>query len=312
MNLNLSTRLAGLEAIRQTDILDPVRVLYPDPPWNYADIKKFRRDNSNKLNKRGIGAAARYVGTMEPDEIAGLGEFILPVLARDAYCFPWVTASHFPNMIEILPEWGFEYKGIFKVWTKTNRDGNFRQNPGTYNWTNVELCLLATRGESPWHINEGWKPNQIVPGEEFLAWEDQDGNLYPVEGRDHSPIVWGPQWDEEKQRYLNKPIHSRKPPTVRNDISRWLDIYRPHKCELFATEFTPGWTCLGHSVTGRDIREDLAALAERIDHGRRLFVVPEGKRTGRIVKDGRDPAMVVRDWAKENRPEWVDIVPQVV
>lgn len=55
--------------------------------------------------------------------------------------------------------------------------------------------------------------------------------------------------------------HSRKPDEVRDRIVQLMgDLPR---VELFASEYTPGWLCLGDKVTGRDIQEDLRALTGR-------------------------------------------------
>ena len=51
-------------------------------------------------------------------------------------------------------------------------------------------------------------------------------------------------------------MHSRKPARVHQDIARWAGA----GVELFATQPTEGWRCLGYDVTGRDIREDLAVV----------------------------------------------------
>lgn len=61
-----------------------------------------------------------------------------------------------------------------------------------------------------------------------------------------------------------KIAHSRKPEEFQDRLDRWLDPYIGDftKIELFATRQRPGWLCLGHELSGRDIRDELRELAE--------------------------------------------------
>ena len=52
--------------------------------------------------------------------------------------------------------------------------------------------------------------------------------------------------------------HSKKPAIARDRIVRLMgDLPR---IELFAREKTPGWTSIGHDISGKDIREELRDL----------------------------------------------------
>jgi len=52
--------------------------------------------------------------------------------------------------------------------------------------------------------------------------------------------------------------HSEKPEEARNRIVNMFGNLP--RIELFARQITPGWTCLGNEISGKDIREELAEM----------------------------------------------------
>jgi N6-adenosine-specific RNA methylase IME4 len=109
-------------------------VIYADPAWKYS-------------NGGTRAAAVKNYATMTLEQICALP---VPQLAADnCALFLWITSplllSH-PSAV--FKSWGFEYKTVAFAWAKRNKKQN---TPffGMGNWSraNVELCLIATRGE---------------------------------------------------------------------------------------------------------------------------------------------------------------------
>jgi len=217
-------------------------VILADPPWPYNDRKAVRRDNPARAPKFGLGVERRYsAGTMSIQDLSTLP--VSEVVTPDAYLFLWATAPRLPAAFELLSAWGFRYATVQAVWVKAypgrlealrsadDLPGVLFRGPGRYSPSNVELLLLGVRGRC-WHPAEGFKPRQVI-----VAPHPRD----PLTG---------------------KIRHSRKPEAFQDDLDRWL---RPcasgEFLELFATRERPGWRCLGHALTGTDIRDDLHELA---------------------------------------------------
>lgn len=256
-------------------MLTPFRIILSDCPWRYNDRKATRRDNPARKPKFGVGVERRYSnGTMGVQELCDMGRLVRGVAAPDAYLFQWVTGPLMPQGIRVMEAWGFRYVGIAFVWVKLyKRSGSLFRGPGRYVPSNVELCLLGVSGgltkaecrevgfpyiphdaSRPWHPATGYKPQQVI-----------------LEAHPRDTLT-------------GKIKHSRKPEKVQDEIDRWLSPHlveltperviegelssyfgverRFGRLELFATRERPGWTCLGHALTGTDIRHDLAALKE--------------------------------------------------
>lgn len=239
-------------------MLNPFRLIVADPPWEYNDRRETRRDNPEKRPKSGMGANRNYsAGCMKPADLVAMGPLVQAVSTADAYLFLWVTCpllygrkkSQADLPREVMEAWGFRYCGVAFQWTKLTKDET-HPKPGTgfYIPGNLELCLMGTRpGAKPWHDTHGWKPTQEirVPHPRWPVGKPP----CPRTGRKRSGEI----------------IHSRKPEDAQDRLDRWL---RPHAgdapfLELFATRprpDAPPWVCLGHELTGTDIRDDLRAM----------------------------------------------------
>jgi N6-adenosine-specific RNA methylase IME4 len=83
---------------------------------------------------------------MELDDIAKLP--LRDIAADRCALFVWVTGPLLDRQIEVIKTWGFEYKTIAFSWVKLNPSGDgVFFGVGFYTKSNVELCLLATRGQ---------------------------------------------------------------------------------------------------------------------------------------------------------------------
>lgn len=107
-------------------------VIYADPPWSY-DNKTTGRTDGNQ--PEGSGAATKY-DTMSQEDLLNMsiGEITEP----DCVCFLWATNPLLPEAMQILKEWGFEYKTML-TWKK---------NTGTGYWFigRTEHLLLGVKG----------------------------------------------------------------------------------------------------------------------------------------------------------------------
>lgn len=107
---------------------DRYRILYADPPWQYAD--KGLDD---------YGHAERHYNTMSIDDLCLMGERLKPIVADNAVLFMWATSPLLRDVFEVIRAWGFFYKTSF-VWDKV------KHNFGHYNSVRHELLLICTRG----------------------------------------------------------------------------------------------------------------------------------------------------------------------
>ena len=174
------------------------QIIYADPPWRY------RQGSSMGTNFQ--GAADAQYNCLDYKEIG-----LLPVgeLADDqCILFMWVTFPMLREGLEVISQWGFEYKTVAFTWVKMNPNNmGLFFGIGYYTKSNAEVCLLATKGNA----------HQLV----------KDNSL--------SQMIMTP-----------KTRHSRKPIEVRERIVQMLgDLPR---IELFARKKVEGWDCWGNEV----------------------------------------------------------------
>lgn len=112
------------------------QILYADPPWNF-----------NFRNRKGLSQAAkdRLYDTMTAQDIRNLGIDLRSHLADNCILFLWVMNSELPLALQVIKDWGFDYKTVAFTWVKKNKK-EFHFGGGNWTRSNPELCLLATRG----------------------------------------------------------------------------------------------------------------------------------------------------------------------
>ncbi|MCM1296294.1 MAG: MT-A70 family methyltransferase [Muribaculaceae bacterium] len=90
-------------------------------------------------------SADRHYPTMSLDEIVALP--VAEISADDCVLFLWTTMPFLRESFAVLKAWGFEYKTVAFVWVKQNKKANtLFWGMGHWTRSNVELCLLATKG----------------------------------------------------------------------------------------------------------------------------------------------------------------------
>tara|TARA_R110000787_G_C13179418_1_gene421666 strand:+ start:35 stop:610 length:576 start_codon:yes stop_codon:yes gene_type:complete len=123
-------------------------IIYADPPW-------ITQNWSEKGGKRG---PKRHYQLMENQDIYNMP--VESISEKDCILFLWVCFPQLDIGLETIKQWGFNYKTCGFVWVKTNKNYNTKQVSflpvdsfdtfwGLGYWTrsNVELCLLATKGK---------------------------------------------------------------------------------------------------------------------------------------------------------------------
>jgi len=112
-------------------------IIYADPTWNYKD--------KCHAGKRGIDYKYKTVSTF--DDICTLP--VKDIIADNAVLFLWCTLpTIFQYPQKVMESWGFKYKTNGFTWIKTNKvkTDTFFWGMGHYTRSNVELCIIATRG----------------------------------------------------------------------------------------------------------------------------------------------------------------------
>jgi N6-adenosine-specific RNA methylase IME4 len=125
------------------------RVVYADPPWQYADA----RTNIAGYDKT---AAEAHYPTMSVEELCALE---VKKLAEDnAVLFCWATFPLLPDALTVVRAWGFTYKTAI-VWAKE------RANFGNYHDASAELLLVCVRGSCTPDTDKREKQVQVLKRE---------------------------------------------------------------------------------------------------------------------------------------------------
>jgi len=105
------------------------KIIYADPPWQY--------NNQNTGGSMISGSKNQYP-TMSVDEIKRLP--VPKISDKNSCLFLWVTTPFLPDGIEIMKEWGFNYKTSI-YWRKIMSLGM-----GFWFRGQVEVLLFGIRG----------------------------------------------------------------------------------------------------------------------------------------------------------------------
>lgn len=121
-------------------------IIYADPPWDYNGKMQFDRGSTGKetidLSKKiFISSACFKYPTLKLDELKKLA--VEDMASDDSLLFMWATNPFLEQAIELGNAWGFTYRTVIFVWNK------MVHNPGKYNLSYCELCLLFKRGRIP-------------------------------------------------------------------------------------------------------------------------------------------------------------------
>ena len=126
------------------------QIILADPPWDYKGIA----GNPN-------AGTTKHYDSMSDEKLMRLD---IPAISADrSVLFLWTTFPMVERVFPIIRAWGFEYKTVAFVWVKTTKGGRgwrtselglgfdcglgFVGQVGWYTKSNVEICLLSTKGE---------------------------------------------------------------------------------------------------------------------------------------------------------------------
>ena len=110
------------------------QIIYADPAWSYND--KMETHSFSELN--------HYQG-MPLEDICALD--VGGVAEKNSVLFMWAVSPLLPESLEVIKAWGFKFKTIAFVWSKKYKNGTPVVNLGRWTMGNVEICLLATKGQ---------------------------------------------------------------------------------------------------------------------------------------------------------------------
>ena len=188
------------------------QIIYADPPWEYKNRRKFLNKVMQKNVTEPINQGVPRYDMMPIEQIKALP---IKKLADDnCALFLWTTTPYLEKALEVMKEWGFNYKTIGFIWLKTWK-GKIKKplefymgsvyGMNYYTKLQFEICLLG--------INGSMKPiSHSISGQVIKDREE----------------------------------HSKKPSEVRDRIIKLFgDLPR---IELFARQKTEGWDVWGNEV----------------------------------------------------------------
>ena len=122
------------------------QVIYADPPWFYNGKLQFDKSSKSKdkidIKKNiFISTASFKYPTLKTEELKKLK--VNEISDKNCILFMWTSNPHLNQAIDLGKSWGFEYKTVAFVWNK------MVHNPGQYNLSYCELCLLFKKGKIP-------------------------------------------------------------------------------------------------------------------------------------------------------------------
>jgi N6-adenosine-specific RNA methylase IME4 len=131
----------------------PWDLILADPPWSYDD----------KATSGGHWAGAEnHYGTMSIDELCdmrlsfnGTEYHASELAADDAELWLWTTWPFLQDAFKVIEAWGFTYKTLGFIWTKTNADGTPYMGLGNGTRLGSEPCLRAVKGKGLERVDAG-------------------------------------------------------------------------------------------------------------------------------------------------------------
>ena len=120
------------------------KTIYADPPWQFQN----RTGKVAPEHKR----LSRY-STMTLDEIKSLP--VSNVADDKSHLYLWVPNALLPDGLEVMKEWGFEYKTNL-IWEKVRKDGQPDGRGVGFYFRNVtEILLFGIKGDKKRTLQPG-------------------------------------------------------------------------------------------------------------------------------------------------------------
>lgn len=110
-------------------------IIYADPPWQFTAW-------SSKAQKH----VSKHYETMSIQQIMNLP--VNSLSENNSVLLMWATFPNLPLALATIEAWGFTYKTCAFAWVKQNKKTpSLFWGMGYYTRSNVEICLLATKGK---------------------------------------------------------------------------------------------------------------------------------------------------------------------
>jgi N6-adenosine-specific RNA methylase IME4 len=143
-------------------------VILADPPWLFETWGEGDRNVSNKYD------------LMSTEDICNLS---VPS-SDNSVLFLWACWPKLYDALQVIEEWGFQYKTIGWIWVKAKRSGfGFFTGMGYYTRANSEPCFIATKGKPSRVVNKGIQSLIYSPVREHSRKPDEQypkiEKLYP-------------------------------------------------------------------------------------------------------------------------------------
>jgi len=119
------------------------KTIYCDPPWPEFGGGKIKR------------GADRHYPLMSIKQIINMKDFISEISEDNCHLYMWTTNNYLPSALQVIKEWGFEYKTII-TWLKD------RFGLGQYYRGITEHCLFAVKGNIPYKTADGKRQQGIT------------------------------------------------------------------------------------------------------------------------------------------------------
>ena len=115
------------------------KIIYADPPWSYKNSPSKKGTTRVFAKNHYDLVSTKDLGKLEVNKISD----------KDAVMFMWATLPMIEDALELIKSWGFKYRTTGFVWVKKNKKATTTNfwGGGYYTRSNVELCLIATKGK---------------------------------------------------------------------------------------------------------------------------------------------------------------------
>lgn len=187
------------------------RTILADPPWQFQNRTGKMAPEHRRLN--------RY-GTMTLDEIKALP--VSRVAAETAHLYMWVPNALLPEGLQVLSDWGFNYKSNI-IWHKIRKDGGSDGRGVGFYFRNVtEILLFGVRGQNARTEAAGRRQVNMIESRKREHSRKPDEQYELIESCSRGPFlelfargprkgwsVWGNQADEYAPTWSTYANHSQ-------------------------------------------------------------------------------------------------------
>ena len=303
--------------------LGPFNCILADPPWLFQSLWGGRPGKAAAGNYPSRATDAHYA-TMELPDIKALP--VGGVAAPDCALFMWIVDSMLPEALEVGATWGFKYKCVAFVWSKSRGEGVVpHAGLGYWSRKQAEICLLFTRG-APKRLSKGVEqiihcsrgPHSAKPEHQYERIEALVGGPYlEIFARNTRPgwQSWGNQVGVRDMSLFSEPRIAAPPEPTLFDVIGDAVIATPEPMQEVPP--TPMERTLAsikhvldfHGVTFEQIKARTSSKAMWIARGDVYLALRERGLTypqiGRIVGRHNTTVLTVVRHAKKRRDEFM-------